>query len=158
MGETDAGLVQVGDEVQIPRASGVARGKVIAALRSVDAATRRVPVEAEVPNDGPEPLLAGVFVRASLGRGEEVSVLRVPATARRPGSQDEVVLVVGGKLVVRKVSFATAPDGALLVRSGLAAGDDVVLAPASEVKEGEAVEATVETAAAAPAAPAGARP
>ncbi len=154
--ESDAGLVQVGDSVEIPARGGVVRGTLIAAVGSVDGATRRVPVEAEVANDGAEPLLSGVFVRAAVSHGQEVRVLRLPATARRPGSQDEVVVVAGGKLAVRRVTFATAADGALLVRSGVSEGDDVVAVPASEVHEGEAVTVVAAgTAAPASSVPAG---
>lgn len=144
VGESDVALVQVGSEVEVPQGKRTVKGKVISVLRSVDPATRRVPLEAEVPNDDAAPLLAGTFVRASIGGGAPVPVLRLPATARRPGSQDEVVVVTGGKLAIRKISFATGLDGSLLVRSGVAEGDDVVTAPPSEVKEGEAVEASQE--------------
>jgi RND family efflux transporter MFP subunit len=146
VGEGDAGLVQVGAEVQIPQGGRVVAGKVIAVLPSVDAATRRVPLEAEVPNGDP-PLLAGSFVRATIRGGAPRPVLRLPATARRPGSQDEVVVVVGGKLALRRVDFALAPDGALLVRSGIGEGDDVVAAPSAEVKVGQEVQATAKEAA-----------
>jgi RND family efflux transporter MFP subunit len=139
VGEGDALLVAVGSEVEITQGKRTTRGKVISVLRSVDPATRRVPLEAEVPNGGDNPWLAGVFVRASIAGGGEVPVLKLPATARRPGSQDEVVVVAGGKLSIRKVSFALAPDGSLLVRSGLGDADDVVLAPPSDVKDGNAV-------------------
>ncbi|MCS6899100.1 MAG: efflux RND transporter periplasmic adaptor subunit [Myxococcales bacterium] len=141
VGEGDAGWVQVGAEVQIAQEGRVVTGKVIAVLPSVDPSTRRVPLEAEVPNEAP-PLLAGSFVRATIRSGAPRPVLRLPATARRPGSQDEIVIVSGGKLTLRKVSFALAPDGALLVRSGLGEEDDVVAAPSAEVKVGQEVLVT----------------
>jgi RND family efflux transporter MFP subunit len=145
VGEADVGLVQVGAEVQVLQGKRTVKGKVIAVLRSVDPATRRVPLEAEVPNEE-DPLLAGSFVRATIRSGAQ-SVLRLPATARRPGSQDEVVLVAGGKLQIRKVTFALAPDGALLVRAGLGEGDDVVAAPPAEVLAGQEVQVAAPEAA-----------
>lgn len=146
VGEADAGLVQVGSEVQIPQGGRTVTGKVIAVLPSVDPGTRRVPLEAEVPNGDP-PILAGAFVRATIRGGAPQAVLRLPATARRPGSQDEVVVVVGGKLTLRKVSFVVAPDGGLLVRSGLGEGEDVVATPPAEVKQGQEVQVTAKEAA-----------
>ncbi|MCU0656551.1 MAG: efflux RND transporter periplasmic adaptor subunit [Polyangiaceae bacterium] len=146
VGEADVGLVQVGSEVQVLQGKRTVKGKVIAVLRSVDPATRRVPLEAEVPNEE-DPLLAGSFVRATIRSGGAQSVLRLPATARRPGSQDEVVLVAGGKLQIRKVTFALAPDGALLVRAGLGEGDDVVASPPAEVLAGQEVQVAAPEAA-----------
>lgn len=146
VGASDISLVREGAAVQIRQAKQEVTGKVIAVLRSVDPMTRRVPLEAEIPN-GDATLLAGVFVRATI-RGEGVvPVWKLPATARRPGSQDEVVLVVERKLAIRRVDLIVAQDGTLLVRSGLQAADDVVLTPSAEAKEGTEVQTEVGEAA-----------
>lgn len=138
VGEEDVPLVAVGAKVSIVYRDKQSTGKVIAVVPSLDQATRRAPVEIEVPNDGS--LLAWGFVRARIeGRGE-TSALRLPATARKPGSQDEVVLAVSGKAKVAKVSFAVDEDGSLVVQRGLAATDKVVLSPSPEVKDGDQLE------------------
>lgn len=125
VGETDASLVRRGAmvELQLDSLNGTrtVRGKVTAVLVSVDAATRRVPVEAELPNEGDSagaqastragaqtsvqvgaqvgaqandrPILAGTFVRGAIRGDEKVQVLRLPASVIRPGSQDEVLVV-----------------------------------------------------------------
>lgn len=145
--ESDAKLVAVGDEVMIDEASADAsapaqkngaRGRVTAVLGSLDPATRRVPVIAELPNaGGATHLYAGAFVRASVLPKREIDVLKLPATALRPGSQDEVVVVKNGAAHLAKILFATANDGSLLVRSGVSREDAVVLGPSSETREGD---------------------
>jgi RND family efflux transporter MFP subunit len=162
LSEADARLVEVGAVVSLsetsavavddgapgadgsppPTSGGAARpvgltGKITAVLASLDPQTRRVPVLAEIPNLGASPLLAGAFVRATVTSSKEVSVLELPPGALRPGSQDEVVLLRGGKAHLRRVTFTQAEGGALLVRSGLEAADAVVLNPSSEVREGD---------------------
>jgi multidrug efflux pump subunit AcrA (membrane-fusion protein) len=106
---------------------------------SLDQATRRAPVEIEVPNAGAD-LLAWSFVRARIAGGGEVEAVRVPALARRPGSQDEVVKVEGNKAKITKVSFAVDEDGSLVVQRGLTATDEVVLSPSSDLKDGDVLD------------------
>src|SRR5262249_48292562 len=109
---------------------------------SLDQATRRAPVEIEVPNDGN--LLGWGFVRARIFGKGEVAAVRLPALTRRPGSQDEVVKVetVAGKPVAKiaKVAFATDEDGSLVVQRGVSADDVVLMSPNVELKDGDPVE------------------
>lgn len=140
--ELDVALVKVGAEVSITiegRADKVP-AKVIAVLPSVDPATRRIPVEAELDNDPKSPLLAGTFVRAAVSGGAALPVVKLPASALRPGAQDEVMVVEKGKLRGAKIVFTRASDGALLVRSGVGADDAVFLSPPPEAKDGDPVE------------------
>ncbi len=142
VGEEDVPLVAQGATVKIVYRNHVTDGKVIAIVPSLDPATRRAPVEIEVPNDGQ--LLGWGFVRARiLGKGE-VPAVRLPALARRPGSQDEVVKVekAGGKNVARiaKASFAIEEDGTMVVQRGVTADDTVLLSPSVELKDGDPVE------------------
>lgn len=129
LGEAEAKLVKVGAELDVNGAVG----KITAVLSSLDAQTRRVPLFAEVPNPGT--LLARSFVRATVKSKDPIDVLRVPANVLVPGSQDQVAVVGGGALHLRTISFFATPTG-LLVQSGLAAGDVVVVAPGADVKEG----------------------
>lgn len=149
LSEGDARLVTVGDEIVVEGR----KGKVTAVLPSLDPMTRRVPMVAEIPNEGDKPLLARAFVRATITTPREISVLRLPATARKPGSQDEIVLVENGAAKIRRVVFDTAPDGALLVREGLAPADVVIATPSGEMIDGQPV--VVAPAGGAPAAPPG---
>jgi RND family efflux transporter MFP subunit len=142
VGEEDVPLIAPGALVKIVYREHITDGKVIAIVPSLDQATRRAPVEIEVPNDGR--LLGWGFVRARiLGKGEMPAV-RLPALARRPGSQDEVVKLetVGGKKVAKiaKASFAVDEDGSLVVQRGVSVDDVVLLSPNVELKDGDAVE------------------
>jgi RND family efflux transporter MFP subunit len=139
--EEDARLVEVGAIVTIDKAP---RGKVTAILPSLDPRTRRVPLLAEIPNRGPAPLLAGAFVRASVTAVKESLVLKLPANTLRPGSQDELVVLAGGKAHLAPVVYATDVDGSLLVRSGITESDAVVVNPSSEIREGQAMGGQLE--------------
>lgn len=141
LGEEDVPLVAVGAQVKIVYREHTVDGKVIAVVPSLDQATRRAPVEIEVPNDGR--LLGWGFVRARILGKEEIPAVRLPALARRPGSQDEVVKVetAAGKSVAKiaKVSFAVEEDGSLVVQRGVSAEDVVLLSPSVELKDGDEV-------------------
>lgn len=137
VGEEDVPFVAVGAPVKVAYRDKVATGKVIAVVPSLDQATRRAPVEIEVPNEAQGNLLAWGFVRARIEGKGETRALRLPANARKPGSQDEVVLASLGKAKVAKVSFAVDEDGSLVVQHGLAEADKVVLSPNPEIKDGD---------------------
>ena len=134
LSEADARLVEVGASVRV---EGGATGKVTAVLASLDPQTRRVPVQAEIPNDQASPLFAGAFVRATVVSDKEIDVLELPPGALRPGSQDDVVVRVGGKAHVVRVAFTQGEGGAIFVRSGITTADAVVLNPSAEVREGD---------------------
>lgn len=141
--ENDAGLLAPGIAVHIASERGEATGRVTAVLATLDPRTRRVPVIAEFDNPGPsEPLRAGAFVRAWVQAPEAIDVLRLPHGVLRPGSQDEVFLVTGKppRLEARRIVFAVDRDGALLVRSGIRADDEIVLNPIPEAQTGDLVK------------------
>jgi RND family efflux transporter MFP subunit len=155
----DARVVKTGAAVEVLGDGAgskqvIARGAVTAVVPALDPATKRVPVEASVANDGAEPLLAGTLVRATLRGGKPVTVLSYPQAVLRPGSQNEVLVAAGGKLAVRRIDHVVATDGSLLVRRGLSPDDQVVARPWPEAADGTAVV----VADGAPAAAKGARP
>jgi RND family efflux transporter MFP subunit len=145
IGEADAPLVRPGAPLEVRLDGRTVSGRIVAILSSVDAATRRVPLEAEIKNDGGQALLGGSFVRAAVSGLKPVSVLRLPGSALRPGSQNELMVVKGGRLQTRHVLFARAADGGLLVRSGLEADERVLATPTAEAADGDAVVATQES-------------
>ncbi|MBN9166310.1 MAG: efflux RND transporter periplasmic adaptor subunit [Myxococcales bacterium] len=142
VGEEDVPLIAQGATVKIVYREHSVDGKVIAIVPSLDQATRRAPVEIEVPNDGR--LLGWGFVRARILGASEMPAVRLPALARRAGSQDEVVKVVtaGDKKIAKiaKVSFAVDEDGSLVVQRGVSVEDVVLLSPNVELKDGDPVE------------------
>ncbi len=135
----DGTLARVGAPVKVQADGRAVEAKLTAVLASVDPVTRRLPVEAAVPNDRDQPLLAGTFVRAVIETQREIEVLALPGSTLRPGSQDEVMAVEAGHLVARPVAFTRTEKGELLVRAGLAASDAVLLAPTAEARTGDAV-------------------
>ena len=137
--EQDANLLSVGTAVEVEAEHGVVKGKITALIGVVDAATRRVPVEAALDNSGNTALRAGSFVRARGLGGQSISVLRLPHEVLRHGSQDEVFAVDGDTLKLRHIIFSVDKDGSLLVRSGLNAADRLVVSPKAEAKEGDKV-------------------
>jgi RND family efflux transporter MFP subunit len=157
LSEQDATLVEPGSLISIDTEHGAVTGKVSAVLGSVDPATRRVRIEATLDNQGSR-LRAGTFVRATLKGKAAIDVLSLPREALRTGSQNEVLVVENGALASRRLSFAIATNGSLLVRHGLSANDRVVLSPKSDAEVGDrvAAEAAPAKATTAPAAPAAA--
>ncbi len=141
--EGDANLVAPGAVVKLRTPAGEAEGVVRAVLGTLDAQTRRVPVQVEFKNPGF--LRAGAFVRASVSSPQQVDVVRLPHTVLRPGSQDEILVVqpTGGVLELRKIVFVTDADGSLLVRSGVSTSDSVVVSPSAEAKTGDRVQVSV---------------
>jgi RND family efflux transporter MFP subunit len=141
--EADAPLAHVGAQVTVQLDGGrTVSGTVTAVLASVDPATRRLPVEAQVPNPrgpGQAAIIAGTFVRARIAGDAPIEVLALPQATLRPGSQGEVMVARGGKLEARAIAYVASADGMLLVRSGLRPDDQVVLAPSPEAKEGDPV-------------------
>lgn len=139
VGEDEVPFVTQGAPVKVVYRDRTVDGTVTAVVPSLDQATRRAPVEIEVPNtDGN--LLAWGFVRARIVGKGEVPAVRLPALARRPGSQDEVVKVEGGKAKITRVAFATEEDGSLVVHGGLSEQDEVLLSPSPELQDGDVVE------------------
>ena len=139
VGEQDAALVTQGAPIVIETESGKTEGTVTTVLGTVDQSTRRVRIEAVVPNpDGK--LRAGSFVRAKTRATEGIPVLKLPHDVLRPGTQDEVLVVTGNVLASRRIAFSYGPKGEVLVRHGLAREARVVLDPKPEDAPGNKVE------------------
>jgi RND family efflux transporter MFP subunit len=140
LGEDEVQLVALGAPVRVTYRDRSVTGKITAIVPSLDPGTRRAPVEVEVPNDAAAPLLAWSFVRARIEGKGEVSVLRVPATARRPGSQDEVVRVEDGKARIVHVTHLVDDDGTWVITGGLAASDVLLAQPDTDLHDGDPVD------------------
>jgi RND family efflux transporter MFP subunit len=145
--EHDANLLSPGAPVELAVENGKATGRISAVLGTIDQKTRRVPVEASFDNPGF--LRAGAFVQAHVDAKDEMDVLELPHQVLRPGSQDEVLVVLdGGRIDVRRIVFALDKNGTLLVRRGVTATDKLVAKPKPEAKAGDVV--TIEASGAKP--------
>jgi RND family efflux transporter MFP subunit len=138
LSERDASLVETGATILVDAEGGPVPGTVTAVLGSVDSATRRVRVEAEIDNTNAK-LRAGSFARAKLRSGRALSVLKLPREVLRPGGQDELLVVVNDALASRRVIYSISSEGELLVRHGLSPSERVVLSPKSDAKAGDRV-------------------
>lgn len=138
LGEHDASLLAPGAKLTVETEQGTVGGKVSAVLGSVDPATRRVRIEADLDNvDGR--LRAGSFVRAKVAGMQGISVLKLPHAVLKSGTQDEVLVVTSGVLASRRIVYSVSPQGELFVRHGLGATEQVVLAPNAEAAVGDRV-------------------
>ncbi|HMY17306.1 MAG TPA: efflux RND transporter periplasmic adaptor subunit [Polyangium sp.] len=138
LSESDARVVATGSTVTIDGSSTT--GKVTAVLSSLDPQTRRVPLVAEIPNGPDSGLLSGSFVRAHILAQDTIDALELPASAVRPGSQDELVLVQDGKAHLVRVTYSNGDNNVIYVRKGLDPSARVVARPRSEVKEGDPID------------------
>jgi RND family efflux transporter MFP subunit len=137
LGEADALYVKPGAAVELRADGRTLTGHVTAVLSSVDPATRRVRVEAELKNDGS--LLAGSFIRAQVVGLKPIAILRLPGSTLRPGSQNEVMVVRNGRLETRHIVFTVAQDGDLLVGRGLGEAEQVLVSPQAEAQDGDLI-------------------
>jgi multidrug efflux pump subunit AcrA (membrane-fusion protein) len=112
---------------------------------------RSVKAIAEV-NEGGGALKGGLFVKARIETGRRSAVLRVPRGALltwdTAAGKAELFVVAGGVAHRRAVTTGAVSGEQVEIASGLAAGEDVILRGAFNVKDGGKV------AVAAPAAPA----
>lgn len=139
VGEEEVDLVKVGGQVRVFYRDRTIDGKVTAVIPSLDQATRRAPIEIEVPNDPKAPVLGYGFVRATIDSGHDEAAVRIPALAKRVGSPDEVFRIDGSVARLVKTLHVTDADGSWIVRKGLASGDRVVLSPPADMKDGDAI-------------------
>ncbi|MBI2896145.1 MAG: efflux RND transporter periplasmic adaptor subunit [Deltaproteobacteria bacterium] len=136
-----ARVVQVVGERTIERT-----GHVVRLLKDLDPAGRmaRVLVEIDDPLGlelDPEarglPLLLGASVRVGIDAGVARSVFEIPRAALRDG--DVAWIVHDGRLAVRPVRIAWRREDTVLVASGLADGDLVIVSPFAGAVQGMAV-------------------
>jgi membrane fusion protein (multidrug efflux system) len=89
-------------------------------------------------------LLPGMFVRASVSQGVQPNAMLVPAASLTRDRQGQAsVLVVGAdqKVVQRQVQASTLAGGSWVVDSGLADGEQVIVAGLQKAKPGMTVRA-----------------
>ncbi len=140
IGEEDIDNVVVGAPVTLIYRDRKVSGRVATVVPSLDQATRRAPVEIEVPNDATAPLMAWGFVRAKITPPSEIAAFSIPANAHKPGTQDEVVVVSGQKAKILHMPHWTAEDGSWVIRGGLTPDDRVVVSPSPEAQDGDLIE------------------
>ncbi|AWH26760.1 MdtA/MuxA family multidrug efflux RND transporter periplasmic adaptor subunit [Stenotrophomonas sp. YAU14D1_LEIMI4_1] len=134
----------------------LAHGALSSVDNRIDTATGTLKLRAQFDNADQE-LFPNQFVNVRLQLGEHPALL-IPDAAVQFGSQGNYVHIVdkNNKAQRRTVVLGPADDGRVAVRSGLQAGDQVVIEGIDGLEDGTAVEIVAEPAAQAKAAKAGA--
>jgi RND family efflux transporter MFP subunit len=116
----------------------VVEGRIARVNATADPATRQVKVYVRVPNRERK-LVGGLFASGQLVTGAAVGVVAVPTAAVREG--DTVWVAEGGKLASRKVVTGVRDEAKDLIeiRSGIRAGETVVVGPVEGLRAGQAV-------------------
>ena len=152
VGADQIGRVRVGQPVRLTLDAYAGRtfvGKVARIEPVADAATRRVGVYVRVPN-GNHDIVAGLFATGTILTAADAStpVLAVPTAAVRTDSGSASVLAVVGDRVERRAIVIGSRDdaaGLLEVRSGISAGDRVIVAPGSGVAPGTVIKLSTDS-------------
>ncbi len=119
------------------------RGQLLFSGINVDARTGDVILRILVDNPQRQ-LLPGMYVRARVPRGAPASALTVPqqAVLRSAGGQAYAWVIGGdGKAVIRTLEVDGSVDRQWLVRTGLKAGEKVVVEGQERLQEGVVVDA-----------------
>jgi membrane fusion protein, multidrug efflux system len=137
-GEAEAALVKPGDAVEIAIGGRTITGRVAEIVGAVDPATRRRTVRVDLPA-GEEPPI-GSFARLLLA-GPAAPRLLVPERAVVARGGLEIAWAVGpdGRVALRYVRTGGRVGGSVEVRSGLQAGERVVLDPPADLEAGTRV-------------------
>jgi RND family efflux transporter MFP subunit len=141
--ETDAPLVDVGDEVNIrfPALGGqVVSAKVTRTSWVLDRSARTLSAEVEIANDDGK-LRPGMYAYATVVLAEHPAALVLPATAVFADKTDSYCACIeSGHIVRKKVGIGLRSGGDVEIVEGLTGGEQVVRANAAALPVGQAVE------------------
>jgi membrane fusion protein (multidrug efflux system) len=117
------------------------QGYATAINRAVDQSTGTISIEAVFPN--PDAFLRpGQYGRATFAIGQQANAIVIPRSALQSLQDLPIVYVVGpdDKLQLRTVETGNAVGSDIVIRSGVKAGESVVLSPGSRVGAGTLVK------------------
>ena len=128
--EADASLIKTGEAVTVRVLAYPGRSfkaKLSWVAPAVDDNTRRIPVRAEVENEGGV-LIPEMFASFSISTGDDVTAPGVPlAAVVYEGEKSHVwVLRDDGLMALREIEAGRVQDGMVEVKDGLAAGEKIV--------------------------------
>jgi RND family efflux transporter MFP subunit len=139
-GEEEAARLSPGDEVEIELGGRSLRGRIAEIVGAVDPATRRRTVRVDLPS-GIEPAI-GTFARLRLPGPKRLRLLLPErAIVARGGLELAWAIGADGLVSIRYVRTGpTAAGGLVEIRSGLEAGDLVVLDPPADLEAGARIK------------------
>ena len=150
--------IQVGNTAQVRLAEMPGRvfaGKVVRTAQAIDASSRTMQVEVNLPNNKGE-LLPGAYVTTTFQtKGPAQTVLTIPNNAllfRTNGVA--VATVADGKIAIKQLQLGKDFGTQVQVIDGLTANDQVVINPPDSINDGQSVSATLYSPPAKPSAPA----
>ncbi|MBL8480613.1 MAG: efflux RND transporter periplasmic adaptor subunit [Rhodocyclaceae bacterium] len=137
--QDSAAQVKIGDRVTIRRASAPdqpVEGRIARTAGAIDTSTRTLQVDIEVPNPK-RALLPGSYVDVVLNLARPNTLLLPTNTLLFRGADTQVAVAVEGKALRRKVTVGTDYGRNVEIRSGIAAGDKVILNPPDSIADGQ---------------------
>jgi len=121
---------------------------------TADPGTRQVGVYVRLPNPNNQ-IVGGQYARGRIETGSTATAITIPesALANRTGEAAVVFVIAGNRVTRRPVTVGARDDGGrVAVRTGLAAGERVLVSPSSDITDGTRI--TLAPNAGAPPAPA----
>ncbi|AIY39431.1 putative Co/Zn/Cd efflux system membrane fusion protein [Collimonas arenae] len=146
--------IQIGDQVDITQSEMPGQtfhGKVVRTAGAIDAATRTMQMEINLPNQEHK-LLAGAYVQVALPLGGASDVLIVPSNVILFRPEGARIAVVGGngRIKLRPIVIGHDLGNSLEILSGVSLADKLVLNPPDSLADNDAVTIVQPKAAAAP--------
>jgi len=140
--ETYVGLLRINDpvDVKIPALNATVTGKVARTAMDVNADTRTLHMEVDVPNPNYK-LVPGLYAEATLTLNQRGNVAAVPIQAiDREGDQISVMVVQPDMTVTRRpITLGIQTANYAEVASGIRPGEQIVVSDRGSLKPGEKV-------------------
>ena len=134
-GEDQASVLEEGESVEVAVGDRTWTGRVAEIVGAVDSATRRRTVRIDLPAGVDPPV--GAFARLLLpGPAEERLVAPARVVVARGGLEMVWAVSEQGRADLRYVRTGAARDGLVELRSGVAAGERLVLDPPADLEAG----------------------
>jgi RND family efflux transporter MFP subunit len=136
--------IKAGDKVDVTQAELPGQkfsGSVVRTAGAIDAATRTMQIEVNLPNQD-NALLAGAYVQVSLPVSGSANALLVPSNVLlfRPEGPRVAVVGAGGKVTLRTVALGHDLGNKIEILDGVTAAQSLVVNPADSLADGDVVQ------------------
>ncbi|MFS2002262.1 efflux RND transporter periplasmic adaptor subunit [Duganella sp. CT11-25] len=136
--------IKAGDKVDVTQAELPGQkfsGSVVRTAGAIDAATRTMQIEVNLPNQD-NTLLAGAYVQVSLPVSGSANALLVPSNVLlfRPEGPRVAVVGAGGKVTLRTVALGHDLGNKIEILDGVTAAQSLVVNPADSLADGDVVQ------------------